>query len=155
MSAPERGLTGSQGVMIPAANVRHLMLADRVVEAVEAGRFAVYPIDHIEEGLALLTGMTVGRRGMPTGAFRRARSTPGSRRGCAAFAEAQRRFAKPDEAGENRGAVMSTATSRHDCRHGDHHPHRHERLAGAGARAARLAAATGRGCAWSSPTAAT
>jgi len=91
-----RGLSGTQGVMIPASNLRNLMLAQRVVDAVEAGRFAVYPIDHIEEGLALLTGMTVGERGtdghFPEGSLY-ARAEARLR----GFAEAQRRFAKPGE----------------------------------------------------------
>ncbi len=91
-----RGLTGRQGVMIPKANTRHLMLAPRVVAAVEAGRFAVYPIDRIEEGLALLTGMTVGHRDaqgrFPDGTLY-ARVDARLRQ----FAEAQRRFAKPEQ----------------------------------------------------------
>jgi lon-related putative ATP-dependent protease len=97
----KRGLTGSQGVLVPTANTRHLMLADRVVEAVEAGRFAVYPIDHIEEGLALLTGMSVGQRGMdghfPEGSLYARVETR-----LRAFAEAQRRFAKPAEGAADR-----------------------------------------------------
>ena len=56
----ERGLTGDQGVMIPIQNVQNLMLADEVIEAVEAGKFHVYPIETIEEGVELLTGMEAG-----------------------------------------------------------------------------------------------
>jgi predicted ATP-dependent protease len=51
-----RGLTGTQGVLIPAANAQHLMLREDVVEACAQGRFAVYPIARVEEGIALLTG---------------------------------------------------------------------------------------------------
>ncbi len=57
-----KGLSGSQGVLIPAANVQHLMLRRDVVEAVEAGRFAVYPVASIAEGLELLTGLPAGAR---------------------------------------------------------------------------------------------
>ncbi len=57
-----RGLTGSQGVAIPKANVRHLMLRKQVVEACAEGRFSVYPIATIDEGLALLTGHPAGSR---------------------------------------------------------------------------------------------
>jgi predicted ATP-dependent protease len=53
-------LSGSQGVLIPAANVKHLMLRPRVVEAVAAGRFHIYPISSIDQGIALLTGMEAG-----------------------------------------------------------------------------------------------
>ena len=55
-----RGLTGTQGVLIPKANVKHLMLRPRVVEAVAAGRFHLYPIDCIDDGIALLTGIEAG-----------------------------------------------------------------------------------------------
>lgn len=59
----QRGLTGTQGVMIPAANVRHLMLREDVIEACRQGRFAVYPISSIDQGIALLTGKEAGVRG--------------------------------------------------------------------------------------------
>ncbi|MBK8432908.1 MAG: hypothetical protein IPL28_17145 [Chloroflexi bacterium] len=49
-----QGLTGSQGVLIPVGNVRHLMLNPEVVAAVAAGQFHIYPIRHVDEGLALL-----------------------------------------------------------------------------------------------------
>ena len=49
-----QGLDGSHGVLIPARNQRHLMLAERVVQAVEAGQFHVYTAEHVGQGLALL-----------------------------------------------------------------------------------------------------
>jgi len=58
-----RGLTGDQGVLIPESNVKHLMLRRDVVEAVEAGRFAVYPIRNVDEGIEQLTGIVAGERG--------------------------------------------------------------------------------------------
>lgn len=58
-----RGLTGSQGVLIPEANVQHLMLRSDVVEACGAGRFSVYPVQTIDQGIALLTGRSAGERG--------------------------------------------------------------------------------------------
>ena len=54
------GLTGTQGVMIPASNVDDLMLRKDVVEAVAAGKFQIYPITTIEEGIELLTGTVAG-----------------------------------------------------------------------------------------------
>ncbi|HSM42077.1 MAG TPA: ATP-binding protein [Afifellaceae bacterium] len=63
-----RGLTGSQGVLIPAANVKHLMLRADVVEAASDGKFHVYPVGTIDEGIALLTGRPAGERG-PDGGF--------------------------------------------------------------------------------------
>ncbi len=58
-----RGLTGSQGVLVPASNVKHLMLREDVVESVKAGRFAVYPVRTIDEAVELLTGRVAGTRG--------------------------------------------------------------------------------------------
>jgi hypothetical protein len=55
-----RGLTGDQGVIIPAQNVRHLMLRPEVVEAVREARFHIYAIHSIDEGIAILTGLTAG-----------------------------------------------------------------------------------------------
>ncbi|HKA56164.1 MAG TPA: ATP-binding protein, partial [Candidatus Binatia bacterium] len=55
-----RGLTGQQGVLIPASNVRNLILRADVVEAVAQGKFHVYPIRTIDEGIALLTGVGAG-----------------------------------------------------------------------------------------------
>jgi lon-related putative ATP-dependent protease len=55
-----RGLSGEQGVLIPAANVKHLMLRADVVEAVAAGRFHVHAVAHVDEGIALLTGLPAG-----------------------------------------------------------------------------------------------
>jgi lon-related putative ATP-dependent protease len=57
-----RGLTGEQGVMIPTRNVEDLMLQDEVVSAVAAGRFHVYPISSIDQGISLLTGVEAGER---------------------------------------------------------------------------------------------
>jgi lon-related putative ATP-dependent protease len=55
-----KGLTGKQGVMIPASNVRHLVLRQEVVDAVNAGEFNVYAVETIEQGIELLTGMAAG-----------------------------------------------------------------------------------------------
>jgi ATP-dependent Lon protease len=54
------GLTGQQGVLIPASNVRNLILRADVIEAVAQGKFHLYPIRTIDEGIALLTGVRAG-----------------------------------------------------------------------------------------------
>jgi lon-related putative ATP-dependent protease len=64
----ERELTGSQGVLIPRTNVPHLMLRPQVVEAVEEGRFHIYPVGHVDEGIELLSGLAAGERD-PEGAY--------------------------------------------------------------------------------------
>ncbi|MBT8126087.1 MAG: AAA family ATPase [Gammaproteobacteria bacterium] len=57
-----RGLTGEEGVLIPATNVKHLMLRHDVVAAVENGKFSVYPVSTVDEGIELLTGIRAGDR---------------------------------------------------------------------------------------------
>ena len=57
-----RGLTGDQGVLIPASNVRHLMLREDVVDAARNGQFHVYPVETIDQGIELLTGIEAGER---------------------------------------------------------------------------------------------
>ena len=56
----EEGLTGEQGVMIPYQNVQNLMLRKDIVDAVREGRFHIYPVKRIEEGIEILTGMPAG-----------------------------------------------------------------------------------------------
>ena len=67
-SCKRRGLTGTQGVVIPARNTKHLALNREVVAAVEEGTFAVYGVDTIEQALELLIGVRAGERG-PDGTY--------------------------------------------------------------------------------------
>ncbi len=54
-----KGLTGNQGVMIPKQNVKNLMLKEEIVNAVKEGRFHIYSIGHVNEGLEILTGLSI------------------------------------------------------------------------------------------------
>ncbi len=63
-----QGLDGRQGVIIPATNVRHLMLKPEIVEAVAAGRFHIWAVSSVDEGIQLLTGLPAGQR-LANGAF--------------------------------------------------------------------------------------
>jgi len=63
-----QGLTGSQGVILPIENVPDLMLRPDVVEAVRAGKFHLYPVATVDEGIEILTGVKAGER-QPDGAF--------------------------------------------------------------------------------------
>jgi lon-related putative ATP-dependent protease len=56
------GLTGNQGVLIPASNVQHLMLRPEVVRAAAEGRFHIYPIETVDQGIEVLTGVPAGER---------------------------------------------------------------------------------------------
>ena len=58
-----KGLTGKQGVMIPESNVQNLMLKEDVVEAVKEGKFHLYSVRTIDEGIEVLTGVKAGERG--------------------------------------------------------------------------------------------
>jgi len=55
-----RGLDGSHGVVMPRKNVRNLMIKKEVVDAVKAGMFSIYPIERVEEGMEIFTGMPMG-----------------------------------------------------------------------------------------------
>ena len=55
------GLTGRQGVMIPQANVKNLMLRREVVDAVKKKKFRVYQVSTVEEGIEILTGFPAGK----------------------------------------------------------------------------------------------
>jgi predicted ATP-dependent protease len=90
----ERGLDGRQGVLIPAANVKHLMLHRRVTDAVAAGRFHIHAVSSIDQGIEILTGVAAGKADAD-GAF-----PPGTVNALVAarlhrFAQARRRFGAP------------------------------------------------------------
>lgn len=65
------GLTGEQGVLIPASNVQHLMLKEELIQSVAAGQFHIWAIETIQEGIEILTGIKAGNYHMDTdtGAF--------------------------------------------------------------------------------------
>jgi predicted ATP-dependent protease len=57
-----RGLDGKQGVLLPRANLPHLVLRDDVVEAIAADRFHLYAVDDVAQGVEILTGLAAGKR---------------------------------------------------------------------------------------------
>ena len=57
-----KGLTGEQGVMIPRINERNLMLSDEVVQAIESGRFHLWSVDDVDQGIEVLTGVQAGKQ---------------------------------------------------------------------------------------------
>ena len=95
-----RGLTGEQGAIIPQSNVKNLMLRHDVLEAVREGRFHVYEVSTIDEGIEILTGVKAGDRNKK-GAF-----PPESINGLVEarliqLADQRRAFARPDPKGGN------------------------------------------------------
>jgi lon-related putative ATP-dependent protease len=89
-----RGLDGTHGVLIPHANVQHLMLEREVVDAVRQGKFHVFSAATIDEGIELMTGVPAGERDSsgvyPPGTINRRVEDR-----LIAFAEARRRFIQP------------------------------------------------------------
>ncbi len=55
-----RGLTGDQGVIVPESNIKHLMLRDEVVDAVDDGDFAIWAVSDVDEATSILTGLPAG-----------------------------------------------------------------------------------------------
>jgi lon-related putative ATP-dependent protease len=93
-------LTGDQGVLIPASNVKHLMLRADVVEAAEKGLFHVWPVETVDEAVELLTGVPAGERGAdgryPEGSVNRRVDDR-----LASFAEKARNFGRGTTAAAN------------------------------------------------------
>lgn len=63
-----RGLTGEQGVIIPASNTAHLMLKEEVVAAIEAGKFTIWSVECVDDAIEVLTGIQAGTR-LPRGSY--------------------------------------------------------------------------------------
>ncbi len=89
-----KGTSGDQGVVVPEANLRDLMLDDAVVEAVRRRKFHIYPVRRIEEGIEILTGVPAGtpdtRGAYPVGSvFRRVNDR------LATYSDLVRRYASP------------------------------------------------------------
>jgi lon-related putative ATP-dependent protease len=63
-----KGLTGQQGVMIPKSNERNLMLRDEVIEAVKEGKFHIWSVQTIDQGIEILTGVPAGEQ-LPDGSY--------------------------------------------------------------------------------------
>ncbi len=87
----QAGLSGEQGVIVPAANGRNLMLRDEVVDAVREGRFNVWAIGSVDEGLEILTGLPAGER-RPDGTYPEDTVHRRVEERLAEFAEIGRRF---------------------------------------------------------------
>jgi predicted ATP-dependent protease len=81
--------------MIPHSNVQNLMLKEEVVEAVRAGRFHVWAIKSIDQGIEILTGVPAGRRG-GDGTYEEGTVHDLANRQLAALAERMRAFTRPE-----------------------------------------------------------
>nr|WP_083101380.1 ATP-binding protein [Pseudophaeobacter leonis] len=95
-----RGLTGDQGVLIPKSNIEHLMLRSNVVEAAEAGKFRVIPVETIDQGIAILTGTEAGIRDKD-GCFPEGSVNALVEDRLRGFAETRKAFARPAKSDED------------------------------------------------------
>lgn len=101
-----KGLTGEQGIIIPAANVPNLMLDEEVIDAARAGQFHVWAVRTIDEGIELLTGRPAGQRG-PDGQYPEGTVHRLVEERVRAYAERLRAFASDHrtEAGQGHGTT--------------------------------------------------
>jgi predicted ATP-dependent protease len=97
-----KGLNGKQGVIIPEKNVNNLMLKHEVVDAVAQGKFHLYPVQSIEEGIEILTGVKAGER-QPDGTYLEGTIFRKVDDKLRQMAETAREFAKGKEEGEKEG----------------------------------------------------
>jgi len=105
----QAGLTGSEGVLIPASNVKHLMLRPEVVEAAAEGRFHVWPIETVDQAIELLTARPAGERG-PDGRFPEGSVNRAVDDRLTAFAEKARAFGRTPPAAAAAGAKNDKST---------------------------------------------
>ncbi len=98
-----RGLTGEQGVLIPADNVQHLMLRRDVTDAIGSGRFFVWPMRHVDEAVALLTGREAGERS-DDGRFPEGTVNEAVERALTELAEKRRDFSAGGQEGDEKPA---------------------------------------------------
>jgi predicted ATP-dependent protease len=90
------GLNGKQGVMIPVSNIKNLMLKEQVTEAIIQGKFHIYPVSTIDEGIEVLTGTKAGTR-RKNGSFEPDSINDRVQKKLTSMAEKLRDFGKPEE----------------------------------------------------------
>jgi predicted ATP-dependent protease len=91
-----RGLNGRQGVVIPAKNVKNLMLKRELVDSVKEGQFHIWPISTVEEGVEILTGMEAGML-QPNGTYPEGTLFKKADERLLELAEIARKFAREEE----------------------------------------------------------
>ncbi len=96
-----KGLSGNQGVLIPEANVKHLALKEEVAEAVKEGKFHIYPVRSIAEGMEVLTGEKMGER-RADGTYEPGTINDRVQKRLAELAQKLREFGRPEEKKERK-----------------------------------------------------
>jgi predicted ATP-dependent protease len=90
-----KGFAPGQGVMIPRANVRNLMLRADVVDAIKAGKFRIYAVGTVDEGIEVLTGVSAGARN-GDGSYPEGSVNDRVQKKLQSFTEQQKKLAAPD-----------------------------------------------------------
>jgi predicted ATP-dependent protease len=103
-----RGLTGTQGVMIPRTNVNHIMLREDIVEAVRQGKFHLYAVSSIDEGIEVLTGVPAGQADAQ-GAYPEGSVNALVDQRLTEFADKLREFGKPEDDKRETGSAAKPA----------------------------------------------
>jgi lon-related putative ATP-dependent protease len=106
-----RGLSGKQGVIIPASNVKHLMLKEDVVAAISQGNFHIYPVRTIDEGIETLTGIKAGKR-LKNGSFQADSINDRVQRRLITLAKKLRDFGKDEEKPEKSRETNNNSESK-------------------------------------------
>ena len=104
------GMTGDQGVIIPESNVANLMLKETVVEAIRQGKFHLWPVRTIDEGIDALTGVKAGER-LPDGSFEPESVNARVDERLRKMAEALQRFGKEEMVLSRRKATCEVSDS--------------------------------------------
>jgi len=91
-----KGLTGEQGVLIPKPNIKNLVLRDEIVQAVREGKFHIYPVETIDQGIEILTGKEVGEL-QPDGTYPEATINHAVDKRLSEFAECWKEFQQKGE----------------------------------------------------------
>ena len=101
-----KGLTGEQGVMIPESNVPNLMLKEEVVEAVQGGKFHIWAVQTIDEGIEVLTGAKAGER-LEDGTFAEGTVHGLADKRLRELAQTMKEFGRPMENGEGAAELQA------------------------------------------------
>ena len=115
----KKGLNKKQGVMIPESNVKDLMLRKDVVEAVKKGRFHIYPVKNVDEGIEILTGKKAGQRKADGGTYPRGSINYLVDKKLRELAEGLKSFGDKEkkESGKKKGARKSTPRKKKSADH--------------------------------------
>jgi len=108
-----QGLTGEQGVMIPRLNERNLMLNDEVVQAVREGRFHIWSVSDIDQGIEILTGVAAGKQA-EDGSYPEGSVNALVNERLKGMVESMRRFGRQGDKGESRNDAKGEANQEAD-----------------------------------------